>query len=193
MLRVMADRVQGHTIAGAHIVIKDGKHYFLADTSVNLDPSAEELVHIAENVHQLARDLGIEPRVAMLSFASFGSVRSPSSGKMRRATEMLWERHSDWQVDGEVQADYAVTPERLRQEFAFSKLQAGANCLVFPNLDAANIAYRLLRTLGEQTLIGPILCGLDLPMHILQRGSSPEDIVHIAAIGAVQAQRRKGS
>ncbi|MBN1607564.1 MAG: NADP-dependent malic enzyme [Polyangiaceae bacterium] len=191
MLRVMSDRIQGHTIGAVHIVVKGGKHYFLADTSVNLDPTCEQIVDITENVHKLATDLGVAPKIAMLSFSSFGSVKSPSSTKMRCATELLWQKHPDWAVDGEIQADAAVLPNLLEEDFAFSKIKGGANCLIFPNLDAANIAFRLLRSLGDMTLVGPILCGLDLPMHILQRGSSPDEIVHIAAIGAVQAQRGK--
>lgn len=187
MLRVLSDRIQGHVIGGVYIAIKDGKHFFLADTAVNIDPSAEQLVDIAENVHNLANDLGTDPKLAFLSFSSFGSVKSPSSNKMRHAAAILSDKHPSWYVDGEVQADVAVLPQILSEEFPFAKILGGANCLIFPNLDSANIAFRLLRSLGGMTVIGPVLCGLDLPMHILERGASPEDIVHIAAIGAVQA------
>ena len=127
----------------------------------------------------------------MLSFSTFGSVQAPSCDKMRRAAELVRSRHPDWCVDGEIQADIAVDPELLAR-FSFSQLQRPANCLVFPCLDAANIVFRLLRSLGGLTLIGPLLIGLDAPMHILQRGSSVEDIVNVASVGAVQAQRRNG-
>ena len=110
---------------------------------------------------------------------------------MRRAAELVRERHPDWSVDGEIQADIAVDRELLKR-FSFSELQRPANCLVFPCLNSANIVFRLLRSLGGLTLIGPLLIGLDAPMHILQRGSSVEDIVNVASIGVVQAQRRNG-
>jgi malate dehydrogenase (oxaloacetate-decarboxylating)(NADP+) len=91
-------------------------------------------------------------------------------------------------VDGEIQADVAVLPDVLSEEYPFARIKGGANCLVFPDLDAANIGYRLLRGLGGMTMVGPVLCGLDMPMHVIERGASPEQIVNIAAIGAVQAQ-----
>ena len=188
MLRVMSDKIKNRTISAAHLVIKDGNNFLIADTSVNIDPSAEQLVAVAEGVHKLALRLNMKPRIGLLSFSAFGSVRSPSSDKMRRAVGLLWEKHPDWCVDGEVQADIAVLPD-LMKDYPFSKLEKGANCLVFPNLDAANIAFRLLRSLGGLTLVGPILIGLDAPMHILQRGASVEEMVNIAAIGAVQAQQ----
>jgi malate dehydrogenase (oxaloacetate-decarboxylating)(NADP+) len=192
MLRVMSDRTGSRTIAGAHIVVKEGRHYLIADTSVNIEPTVDQLVAIAEQTHGLAIELGMEPRLALLSFSSFGSVRSSSSDRMRAAVEELWAKHPAWSVDGEIQADIAVLPELLA-DYPFCNLKDGANCLIFPNLDAANIAFRLLRGLGELTLIGPVLTGLDAPMHILQRGASVEDIVHIAAIGATQAQARRSS
>jgi malate dehydrogenase (oxaloacetate-decarboxylating)(NADP+) len=187
MLHVMSDRIRHHTIAGVHIVIKDGKHYFFADTAVNLEPTSEQLADIAEDVHQFARDLAIEPKVAFLSFSNFGSVRSASSDKMRRTVELLWKRHPTWAVDGELQADVAILPELLDADYPFARILGGANCLIFPNLDAANIAFRLLRSLGGLTMIGPVLTGLDVPMHFVQRGASADDIVHVATIGAVQA------
>lgn len=188
MLRVMSDRIKGHTIAGAHVVIHNGKHYFLADTSVNLEPTSEQLVDIVEDIYEFVTGLGIEPKIALLSFSNFGSVRSASSDKMRRTAEQLHRKHPTWAVDGEIQADVAVLPDLLATDYPFARIGGGANCLIFPNLDAANIAFRLLRSLGGLTMIGPVLTGLDLPMHIVQRGASAEDIVHIAAIGAVQAE-----
>jgi malate dehydrogenase (oxaloacetate-decarboxylating)(NADP+) len=192
MLRVMSDQTVRRTVAAAHIAIGEGASYLLADTSVNIDPTVEQVVAIAEGVHALAIELGYEPRIALLSFSTFGSVKSPSCEKMRKATEALWERHPDWHVDGEIQPDNAIEPEYLK-EFPFSKLQGPANCLIFPNLDAANIAYRLLGSVGGLTLVGPILIGLDAPMHVLQRGSSVDAIVNVASVGVVQAQRRIGA
>ncbi|HEB83760.1 MAG TPA: NADP-dependent malic enzyme [Bacteroidetes bacterium] len=188
MLQVMSDRLAGRTLCASYLAILDHKQYLLADAAVNVDPTSEQIVEITEAVYELAVSIAIEPRFALLSFSNFGSVRHPRSEKMRRAVEMLWEKHPDWAVDGEVQADIAVSGKMLAEEYPFAKIQGGANVLIFPNLDAANITFRLLEELGGATLVGPILTGLDLPMHILQRGSNTEDIVNIAAIGAVQAQ-----
>ncbi len=188
MLQVMSDRLAGRTLCASYLAILDHKQYLLADAAVNVDPTSEQIVEITEAVYELAVSIAIEPRFALLSFSNFGSVRHPRSEKMRRAVEMLWEKHPDWAVDGEVQADIAVSGKMLADEYPFAKIQGGANVLIFPNLDAANITFRLLEELGGATLVGPILTGLDLPMHILQRGSNTEDIVNIAAIGAVQAQ-----
>ncbi|MBZ0264051.1 NADP-dependent malic enzyme [bacterium] len=189
MLKVMSDRLKGHSIAAIYMLIIDNKQYFLADTAVNPSPTKEQIVDITENVHDLVVSLGITPRMALLSFSNFGSATHPSAKMMRDATRKLWELHPDWQVDGEVQADIAVVPEVLKQDYPFAKIQGGANCLIFPNLNSANIAYKLLHRLGGATAIGPILAGLELPLHVLQRGSDVEDIVNIASIGAVQAQK----
>jgi malate dehydrogenase (oxaloacetate-decarboxylating)(NADP+) len=186
MLRVMSDRTGSKTVAAAHVVIKDDRSIIIADTSVNIDPGVEQLADISEGVHDLALELGLDPKIALLSYSTFGSVKSPSSDKMRMAAEMIRQRHPGWVVEGELQADVAVEPE-LAGEFPLSRLSGGANCLIFPNLDASNIVYRLLRSLGGLTLVGPILTGIDAPMHILQRGSSVDDIVHIASVGVVQA------
>ncbi len=191
MLRVMKDRMKGRVLAGVYMAIVDHKQYFLADTTVNMDPTEDELVQIAENMHELVTSLGMHPRLAFLSFSNFGSNRHPSSEKMQRAVEKLWKMHPDWDVDGEMQADVAVNSDLLNDQYPFAKIQGGANCLIFPSLNASNIAYRLLRSLGKATLVGPMLTGLDLPMHVLERGCDVEDIVNIAAIGAVQAQARK--
>ena len=153
---------------------------------MNIDPEVEQLAEIAEGVHALALELGLSPQIAMLSYSTYGSVRSPSSTKMRRAAELVRQRHPGWAVDGEIQADVAVDAE-LAAEFPLSRLSGAANCLIFPNLDSANIVYRLLRSLGGLTLVGPILTGISAPMHILQRGSSVDDIVHIVSVGVVQA------
>ncbi|MBI4956048.1 MAG: NADP-dependent malic enzyme [Myxococcales bacterium] len=191
MLRVMAGHFRRRTLSAAHIAIKNGRHYIMADTSVNIDPTVDEIVDIAENTYELAEVLGIPPRVALLSYASFGSVRSPSSDKMREATDRLAQKHPDWLVDGELQADIAILPELLKEEFPFARIQGGANVLVFPNLDAANICYRALGAIGDVSIVGPVLTGLDLPMYILQRGASPEDILNLAAIAVVHAQRTR--
>ena len=187
MMRVMADRLRQRTLSAAHIAIKDGHHFLLADTAVNVDPSVEQLVHIAENTAELARELGIKPRIAFLSFSSFGSVKHPAAEKMRLAAELMQRTRPECEVDGELQADVAVLGD-LFKEFPRSRLSGPANVLVFPTLDASNIAFRLLSSLGGISMVGPVLSGLELPLYVLQRGASPEDIVNLAAIAVVHAQ-----
>jgi len=189
MLRVVGDHRRRRTLSATHIAVKNGHHYLLADTSVNIAPTAEQLVEIAENTAELATELGVTPRVAFLSFSNFGSVRAESAQRMRLASERFAEAHPGMEVEGELQADAAVLPG-LTQEFPGAALSAPANVLIFPSLDASNIAFRLLGALGGVSLIGPVLSGLDLPLYVLQRGASPDDIVNLVAIAVVHAQRR---
>jgi len=130
----------------------------------------------------------VEPRVALLSFSNFGSSRHPLAEKVRRAVELVRLREPALMVDGEMQADTAVAPEIVDETFPFSTLKGGANVLIFPNLEAGNIAYKLLGRIGGAELIGPILMGLSRPVHVLQRGAEVNDIVNIAAIAVVEAQ-----
>ncbi|MDX2150785.1 MAG: NADP-dependent malic enzyme [Bryobacteraceae bacterium] len=166
-----------------------GQVYFLADTSVNIEPDAEDLAEIAMEVAHTVRGFDVEPRVAMLSFSNFGSARHPLSDKVKRAVEIVRERAPSLLIDGEMQADTAVTPEILEETYPFSPLKGGANVLIFPNLEASNIAYKLLMRIGGAEAIGPILMGLSRPVHVLQRDCEVNDIVNIAAIAVVDAQR----
>lgn len=188
MLRVLKDRLTERRIAAVVMVLVDHKIFFLADTAVNIDPETNVIVDIAEDVHELVSQMGIQPRMALLSFSNFGSAPYESTKKMHQAAKVLWDRHPKWMVDGEMQADTAVVQEIVKNDYPFSRLQGGANCLIFPNLSSANISYKLLKHLGGATIIGPILTGLELPMHILQRGVKVDDIVNIASIGAIQAE-----
>jgi malate dehydrogenase (oxaloacetate-decarboxylating)(NADP+) len=163
---------------------------FFADTTVNIAPDSETLAEIALLSAGFVERLGIEPRMAMLSFSNFGSARHPESERVRAAVERVKALRPDLVVDGEMQADAAVVPEILTGLFPFSTLQERANILIFPNLDAANIAYKLLARLGGAEAIGPILLGMDKPVHVLQRGSTAADIVNLTAIAVVDAQRR---
>jgi malate dehydrogenase (oxaloacetate-decarboxylating)(NADP+) len=129
-----------------------------------------------------------EPRVAMLSFSNFGSTRHALADKVRRAVALARQRAPGLVIDGEIQADTAVVPQILEQTYPFSPLQGGANVLVFPNLESGNIAYKLLHRVGGCELIGPLLTGLSKPVHVLQRGSEVNDIVHVAAVAVVDAQ-----
>ena len=133
------------------------------------------------------RMLDIEPRIAMLSFSNFGSVNHPQAKKVQRAVEIVKEREPDLVIEGEMQADTAVVPELL-EGFTFSKLKTGANILIFPDLNSGNICYKLLHHLGGAEAIGPILMGMNKPVHVLQRGDSVDDIVNMAALAVVDAQ-----
>ena len=165
-----------------------GKLYFLADCTVNIKPSSEDLAEIAICAADTARRFDVEPRVALLSFSNFGSSRHESSDRVRKAVEIIHGRRPELLVDGEMQADTALLPDRMEQTYPFSPLRGGANVLIFPSLDAGNIAYKLLAFLGGAQLIGPILMGLAKPVHVLQRDSSVSDVVNLAALAAVEAQ-----
>jgi malate dehydrogenase (oxaloacetate-decarboxylating)(NADP+) len=161
---------------------------FLADCSVNIDPTAEELAEIALCAADAARRFDVTPRVAMLSFSNFGSTNHPLCEKVRHATEIVKHRDPSLIVDGEVMADTAVTPEILEREYPFSTLKGGANVLIFPDLNSANTAYKLLMRVGGAEAIGPILMGLSKPAYVLPRGAEVEDIVNIAALAVVDAE-----
>jgi malate dehydrogenase (oxaloacetate-decarboxylating)(NADP+) len=172
--------------AGAYILIAKNRVYILSDATVNIDPSAEDLAEIACLAADFARKLGLEPRVAMLSFSNFGSTPHPLAEKVRKAVEIIQTKCPDLAVDGEMQADTAVVPEIVEERFPFSRVK-DANVLVFPSLEAANVAYKLLARLGGATAIGPILLGMGAPVHVLQTGDEVADIVHIAAVAVMDA------
>jgi malate dehydrogenase (oxaloacetate-decarboxylating)(NADP+) len=175
------------SVHGLYMMVFKKGVYFLADTTVTIDPTAEELAETAILAAEKVRMLDIEPRVAMLSFANFGSVNHPQAKKVKRAVEIVKERAPDLIVEGEMQADTAVVPELL-EGFTFSKLKSAANILIFPDLNSGNICYKLLHHLGGAEAIGPILMGMKKPVHVLQRGDGVDDIVNMAAIAVVDAQ-----
>lgn len=175
------------SVHGLYMMVFKKGVYFLADTTVMIDPTAEELAETAILAAEKVRMLDIEPRVAMLSFSNFGSVNHPQSKKVRQAVEIVKERAPDLIIDGEMQADTSVVPE-LMEGFTFSKLKTSANILIFPDLNSGNICYKLLHHLGGAEAIGPILMGMNKPVHVLQRGDSVDDIVNMAAIAVVDAQ-----
>ncbi len=174
--------------AGIYIMIIGDKTYFFTDATVNIDPSAEDLAEIACLAAGFARKMEIEPRVAFLSFSNFGSTPHPLSEKVRKAVELTKAR-GDFVVDGEMQADSAVVPEIIDERFPFSAVK-DANVLVFPSLESANIAYKLLARLGNAKAIGPILLGMGAPVHVLQTGDEVNDIVQIAAVAVMDAMNR---
>jgi malate dehydrogenase (oxaloacetate-decarboxylating)(NADP+) len=175
-------------VSGIYMLVLPQQTLFFADCTVNIDPDAETLAEIASATAEFVERLGIEPRVALLSFSNFGSVRHPAAAKVWQAVALLHEREPALVVDGEMQADTAVVERILTKTYPFSKLREPANVLIFPNLDAANIAYKLLDRLGNAQAIGPILVGMAQPVHVLQRGSDVNDIVNMAVIAAVDAQ-----
>ncbi len=163
---------------------------FFADTTVNIDPDAVTLADVALLCARFVRELGIEPRIAMVSFSNFGSARHPESDKMARAVELVRERDPKVMIDGEMQADTAVDRDKLNEIYPFSNLKEPANVLVFPNLGAANSAYKVLDRLGGAEVIGPVLLGMAKPVHILQRGSSAQEVLNLATVATVDAQSR---
>ncbi len=187
-LQIISVRPGTNKVAGVYMMIFKNDVKFFADTTVNIEPSAEDLAEIAIEAAQVARRFNIEPRVAMLSFSNFGSTHHPLAEKVRLATQLVRERAPALIVDGEMQADTAVVEEILNETYPFNSLKAAANVLVFPSLDAGNIAYKLMQRLGGAEAIGPILTRLRKPVHVLQRGAEVDEIVNMAAIAAVDAQ-----
>jgi malate dehydrogenase (oxaloacetate-decarboxylating)(NADP+) len=187
-LQVIGPARETSRVAGLYLMIQDGRTYFIADPTVNIDPSAEELAEIAIMAADKAREFDVTPRIAMLSFSNFGSTRHPRAEKVAQATALVKHRRPDLMVDGELMADTAVLPSLRQADYPFSALVGEANVLVFPSLEAANAAYKLLQHLGGAAAIGPILMGMAQPVHVLSRGAEVADIVNIAAVGVVDAQ-----
>jgi malate dehydrogenase (oxaloacetate-decarboxylating)(NADP+) len=188
-LQIIKTRPGVKNVSGAYLLMFKGQMLVLADTTVNIDPDAEQLAEIAILTAETARRFNLEPRVAMISFSNFGSTTHPHSEKVRHAVHILKERRPDLIVEGEMQADTAVVPYIAHTDYPWSAIQGDANVLVFPNLDAANAVYKLLWRLGNAEAIGPILQGMSKPVHVLQRGVDVSDIVNMAAIAVVDAQR----
>jgi malate dehydrogenase (oxaloacetate-decarboxylating)(NADP+) len=163
--------------------------FFFADTTVNVEPTEDELVEIIGLTAKTVRFFGVEPRVALLSYSNFGSSKGEQPEKMARAAAKAKRRYPELKIDGEMQANTALNPELLREMYPFSDLaEHGANTLIFPDLNSGNIAYKLLQEMGGAEAIGPILMGMRKPVHILQQGSSVREIVNIVSIGVADAQ-----
>jgi malate dehydrogenase (oxaloacetate-decarboxylating)(NADP+) len=175
--------------AGVYIMIVEDRTYLFTDATVNIDPSAQDLAAIAFLAARFARRIGLKPRVALLSFSNFGSTRHPLSEKVRKAVELIRSQDPDFDIDGEMQADTAVVAEIVDERYPFSNVK-DANVLVFPSLESANVAYKLLARLGNAQAIGPILLGMGAPVHVLQTGDEVRDIVNIAAVAVMDAMNR---
>ncbi len=192
-LQILRTRPGVKHVSGAYVLMFKSRTVVFADTTVNINPDAEQLAEIAILTADTARRFNIEPRVAMISFSNFGSTKHPDAEKVVRAVEIVKQRQPDLIIEGEMQADTAVTPDIAGQDYPWSAIQGDANVLVFANLDAANAAYKLLWRLGGAEAIGPILQGLARPVHVLQRGVDVNDIVNMAAIAVLDAQELAGS
>ena len=179
----------GQKLAGIYMLIAKRKMYWFADTTVNIDPSAEDLAEIAMQTAAFVRDfMETEPRVAMISFSNFGSNEHPTCRKVHRATQIVRDKMPTLVIDGEMQADTAIHPDVSKDNFAFNRVPGNANVLVFPELQSANAAYKLMWRMGGAEAIGPILVGMNKPVHVLQRGCDVNDVVNMAAITAMEVQ-----
>lgn len=191
-LQVIGADPKINRVAGMYMMLTKKGPIFFGDTTVNKDPTAEELVSISLLLDKSVRKFNVNPRLAVLSYSNFGSNEGAVPGKTREAVRILHENFPDITVDGEMQGNFAVNNSMLRENFPFSKLvDSPANTLVFPNLESGNIAYKLLQELGEAEAVGPILLGLNKPVHVLQMGSSVREIVNMVTIAVVDVQEKQ--
>ncbi len=181
-----------NVVSGLYILSTKKNTFFLADTTVNIEPDAEALADITIQAASFVKHFDIIPKVALLSYSNFGSERGPIPTKMINALKLIRERQPDFIVDGEMQADTAVVPEIINEDYPFSILKDGANVLIFPDLTSGNIAYKLLMRIGGANAIGPILRGLSKSVHVLQRGCEVKEILDMVAIAVVDAQHKSG-
>ncbi len=176
-------------VSGMHMIVLKDKIKFFTDTTVNIKPDAEDLANIAILTADIVKNsFGITPRVAMLSFSNFGSIRAGSMNRAKNATKIVKESRPDIIIDGEMQANVALSTQLLQSNYKFSSLKEEANILVFPNLSSGNIAYKMMDTLGEAKVVGPILLGMKKAVNILEQNSSVESILNLTAITAVQSE-----
>ena len=181
-------------IAACNLMLTKQGPLFISDTTININPSSKDLVKITQLTSQLVKMFGMKPNIAMLSFSNFGSANTETSKKIRETVSYMHRHFPHVSVDGELQADFALNPEMLAKEFPFSKLNGKkVNVLIFPNLESANITYKLLKQVDKAESIGPVLLGLSKAVHVLQLGASVDEIVNMAALAAVDAQQREMS
>ncbi len=187
-LQIIRTRAGVDRVSGLYVMATNKNVYFFADTTVNIEPTAEQLAEIAILSAEVARWFNVEPRVAMLSFSNFGSTRHPLADKVRRATALVKAKADGLIVDGEMMADTAIVPELSAEDYPFSLVKGDANVLIFPGLEAGNVAYKLMLHMGGAEALGPILMGMAKPVHVLARGCGVEEIVNMASIAVVHAQ-----
>ena len=179
-------------IAACNLMLTKQGPLFLADTTINVNPSAKDLAKISQMTANFVTRFGMKPNIAMLSFSNFGSSNSETSKKIREAVSYIHRNHPNVVIDGEIQADFALNPEMLAKEFPFSKLNGKkVNVLIFPNLESANITYKLLKQVDDAESIGPVILGFSKPVHIMQLGASVDEMVNMAALAVVDAQEKE--
>lgn len=192
MLQLIEKAHGASLVATTNMMMTSRGPMFLSDTAININPSADDLAKIAIMTAKTARMFGVEPVIAMISYSNFGSSTNESAAKVREAVAYLHKNHADMVIDGEIQADFALNPEMLKAKFPFSKLAGKkVNTLIFPNLESANITYKLLKELNKVDSIGPIMLGMGKPVHIFQLGASVEEMVNMAAIAVIDAQEKE--
>ena len=192
MLELIGKQKGVGKIAATNIMLTSRGPIFFSDTAINIDPSAEELANIAYMTSVGMKMFGFEPTIAMLSYSNFGSSDTKTADKISKAVELMHEKYPDVVIDGELQADFALNPKLLKEKFPFSKLNGKkVNGLIFPNLESANIGYKLMKEFNKIDSIGPIIMGLKKPVHIIQLGASVDEIVNIACVAIVHAQEKQ--
>jgi malate dehydrogenase (oxaloacetate-decarboxylating)(NADP+) len=192
MLQLIEKAHGASLVATTNMMMTARGPMFLSDTAININPSADDLAKIAIMTAKTALMFGVEPVIAMVSYSNFGSSTNESATKVREAVDYLHKNHPELVIDGEIQADFALNPEMLKEKFPFSKLAGKkVNTLIFPNLESANITYKLLKELNKVDSIGPIMLGMGKPVHIFQLGASVEEMVNMAAIAVIDAQEKE--
>ena len=192
MLKLIGLAPGSTRIATTNVMITQRGPMFLSDTAININPSADDLIKIAQMTSGVVKMFGLEPVMAMISYSNFGSSKDKTATKVKEAVSYLHRRHPNLLVDGELQTDFALNSEMLKANFPFSRLaNKKVNTLIFPNLESANITYKLLKELNKAESIGPIMMGLRKPVHILQLGASVDEIVNMTAIAVVDAQQKE--
>ncbi|MBL0066798.1 MAG: NADP-dependent malic enzyme [Bacteroidetes bacterium] len=193
-LQIIGTQDDVKKVAGMYIMVTKKGPVFFADTTINVNPTAEDLAEITVLTAWAVQQFNIKPRIALLSYSNFGSTDDPISKKVRDAVAILHQKFPGMMVDGEMQANFALNPHLLSDNFPFCEFAAeGANTLIFPSLESGNIAYKLLQEMGGAEAIGPVLLGMKKPVHILQLGSSVREIVNMVTIAVVDAQSRKSA
>ncbi len=179
-------------IAATNMMLTDRGPIFISDTSINIDPTAKELAKIGFMTSEIVKMFGIKPVMAMLSYTNFGSSKHPNAGKVTDAVAYLHRYYPDLVVDGPLQSDFALNREMLEERYPFSEIaKKNVNTLIFPNLESANITYKLMKELNKNQSVGPILLGLKEPIHVLQLGASVDEIVNMAAVAVIDAQQKQ--
>ena len=189
-LQIIGKQDRWNVVSGMYILHTIKGTLFFADTTVNLNPSPETLVEITLQVAEAVRNFSIEPRVALISYSNFGSVKGNIPSKVQQAVAILHNNYPELIADGDIQADFALNSEMMKEYFPWSRLaDSPANIFIFPYLTAGNAAYKLVQQLTDQNAIGPVLLGLKKPVHVLQMGSTVNNIVNMVSLATIDAQR----